>query len=293
MAKPLENGDKSHTPEEIKSSDTSSETSFLPVTVSTVLDQTSAHVSHNILSADALDVLKAPRIHEGELRQLREATNKHPAILRLKELDTEIATASPGNAGGVDLLVQGHIQALTDASQAFLADVKKECERPTMDLVNTRVMLHIAYSNAKALSAGRHKNPIALNALREWQATMATENPAAVAKLVASYVTIVNDETAAEKPDFIWLNQWIDLCIGFDPSREPELREKFHAAAERRCDFWIAKIEAELDCPSPNMAEVNSGLSMPPNYYAHLKPGSTVPDRMQALQRRIDALGTK
>ena len=252
--------------------------------------ETTTSIRANLTDEGGLDVLEEKPINEDTLKDLRNSLNKPPEVLELMENLKALAQVKGKDAEAEADLVKKNVEGLTRVSQIFLEKAQAECAMADMDIVKTRVLIHLAYNNAKALSAGRHNNSAALDVLKAWQVTLITEHPEAAQKLVQSYERTISDGTAAEKPDFIWLKQWIDLCTGFAPEREVEFMEKFHAAAERRCDFLIAKIEDELIKEKSDMSMVTTTIGYPPNYYVHLKPGSTVPDRIQTLQSRVDAL---
>lgn len=255
--------------------------------------ETTTSIRTNLTSEGRLDILEEKPINEDTLKDLRNSLNKPPEVLELMANLQALAQAKGKDAEAEADLVRKNVEGLTRVSQIFLEKAQAECAMADMDLVKTRVLIHLAYNNAKALSAGRHNNSAALDALKAWQATLITGHPEAAKKLVQSYERTIAEGAAAEKPDFIWLKQWIDLCTGFAPELAPALMEKFHAAAERRCDFLIAKIEDELVREKPDMSMVTTTIGYPPNYYVHLKQGSTVPDRVQALQQRVAALQQK
>lgn len=254
-----------------------------------VASETTTGLRANLSGEGKVDILADKPINEDELKDLRNELNQHPEILELVRINAGIARAKGEDEAEQKRLTQQHVEGLARISQVFLRDAQAECAKTDMDLVRTRTLIHVAYSNAKALSAGKHQNPVALNALKDWQAALTVSHPEAVQKLVQTYARSIEAGTAAEKPDFIWLKQWIDLCTGFAPEREAEFKEKFHAAAERRCEFLMAKIEDELAKEKPDMSMVTTTIGYPPNYYVHLKPGSTVPDRIQALKLQIEA----
>ncbi len=288
MSKPLP--PESEQPEKDVSPPDSTRDPTVQEAAGALVHKTTADIFANLLREEKIDALFDKPINEEDLKPLRDQLNQHPEILELVSINRELAKAKGKDEAEVADLVQKHIEGLARVSQVFLRLAEAQCASPEMDLAQTRVMIHLAHSNAKALSAGGHKNPVALNALKEWQTKLVQEYPEAAKKLVDSYVRSVEAGTAAEKPDFIWLKQWIDLCNGFAPERTPELMEKFHAAAERRCDFFIAKIEQELAKRDPDMSVIKDSMVIPPNYYVHLKQGSTVPERVDVLKREVEAL---
>ncbi len=172
----------------------------------------------------------------------------------------------------------------------FLQYAEAECLMREIDMPKTRVLIQLGYSYAKSLSAGRHNNANALLALKEWQAEIAQRHPEAARQVTESYVQSIDAEIAGPKPDLIWLTQWIDLCTGFAPGLAAELAEKFSDGVHARCEYFIGQVEAELAKEKPNLGTIGLNIVVPRNYYAQLKPGSTIPDRVKALEERLDAL---
>lgn len=256
-----------------------------------IMSGTNADLRENLTGEGKPEVQIAKYINEDDLKGLREQLNKPPEFLALSEINAAIAEAKRNkDAEKMESLLPQRVECFARLSQVFLRDAEAECAMPDMDLVKTRVLIHLAYNNAKLLSAGNDNNPVALNALKEWQAKLVETHPEAAKKLAETYVRSVEAGTAAEKPDCGWIKQWIDLCNGFAPERTPELMEKYHAAAERRCEFLIAKIVDELAKEKPDISMVTTTIGYPPNYYVHLKQGSTVPVRVEALKSEVDAL---
>ncbi len=243
------------------------------------------------------ETIEAPKtaIREEELRVLRQQLRDRPEVRELQQSDAGIVDARSANVDGVvDDLVARHIKGTERVSTAFLTDAEAECAADTVaDLAKARVLIHFGYSYAKSLSAGRHNDFGALNALKVWQAKLAADKPAAVAQLVQSYMDAIDAECAGEKPDNIWLAQWVDLCTGFAPERAAELAEKLQAGIAKRCEFFLAKVEAELAKATPDRKVIGQNITVPPKYFDQLPAGSAIPERYKVAQAQAEALDKK
>ncbi len=215
-----------------------------------------------------------PVIREGDFRELRESLRNREEIKELVQSDAAIGNARGGtDAAAVEKLVEEHIKRMENVSTVFLNDAEAECVMPAIDLGKTRVLIQYGYSYAKTLATGKYKNPSGLNALKAWQSKLA--------------------EPTSEKPDLIMLTQWIYLCTGFAPELATELAGKYQEAIAKRCEYFIAKVEEELAKEKPNMSVIGMNIIVPPDYYVQLTPGSTIPERVKALEARVDALQRK
>lgn len=252
------------------------------------LQQTATDIRAS-LEGSSIEVLSSAAIREERLRPLREQYYQRQEVRALAKSDEGILTARSGNADATDM-VAAHIKRTEDVSMLFLREAEAECAQADIDLPKTRVLLHLAYSYAKSLSAGKHNHPGAMQALQAWQADLAARNPAAVGRLVQTYVQSVLAEAAEEKPDHIWMGQWIALCTGFAPALTEQLAQTLQAAITKRCEYFVAKVEAELAKPRPDRSIISMNIIVPPKYYDQLPPGSTIPNRVKELEERIAAL---
>lgn len=250
------------------------------------LQQTATDIRAS-LEGNSIEVLPSTAIREERLRPLREQNYKRPEVLALSKSDRDILA---GRTDGD--LNEARIEAAAAVCELFFHEAEEECKKPDIDLPKARVLLHHAYSYAKSLSApeSKYKDPRAMNALQAWQTDLAARNPAAVGRLVQTYVQSVLAEAAEEKPDHIWMGQWIALCTGFAPALTEQLAQTLQAAITKRCEYFVAKVEAELAKPRPDRSIISMNIIVPPKYYDQLPPGSTIPNRVKELEERIAAL---
>jgi hypothetical protein len=255
-------------------------------------EETTAAIRAN-LTKEHINVPREP-IREANLRELRESLFKRKEVQDLSALDGAVLGARGKKDGAaVEHAVSGYIKSTELVSTVFLKDAEAECTAAEIDLPKLRVLIQMGYSYAVALANGTHKNPGALNAMKEWQASVAARHPEAIGQLVETYKETIDAEVADSKPDLIMMRQWITLCSGFAPGLATELEGKFQEAIPRRCEYFISRVEAEFAKEKPDMTVIWQNISVPANYYNLLAPGSPIPDRVKALQERFDALEKK